>query len=70
MSYMYNGKDSRQHLRMTSGRDEVEEGMHPVVAEARVTLDTRLLSKNVVVLTLEVANDLLEAFHRDLRVSA
>ena len=46
---------------MTSGGDEVEEGVHPVVAEARVTLDTRLLGKDVIVLALEVANDLLEA---------
>ena len=46
---------------MTGGRDEVEEGVHPVVAEARVTLDTRLLGKDVIVLALEVAHDLLEA---------
>ena len=50
-----------KHLRVSSGRDKVEEGMNPVVAEARVTLDTRLLSENVVVLTLEMANNLLEA---------
>ena len=35
--------------------------MDTVVPEARVTLDTRLLSENVVVLTLEMANNLLEA---------
>ena len=46
---------------MSGGWDEVEEGVHPVVAEAGVTLDTRLLGKNVVVLALKVANDLLEA---------
>ena len=46
---------------MSSGRDEVEQGMDTVVAETRVTLDTRLLSENVVVLTLEMANNLLEA---------
>ena len=41
--------------------DKVEEGVHSVVAEAWVTLDTRLFGENVVVLPLEVANDLLEA---------
>ena len=46
---------------MSSGRDEVEQGMDTVVAETRVTLDTRLLSEDVVVLTLEMANNLLEA---------
>ena len=45
---------------MTSGRDEVEEGMHPVVPETRVTLDTRLLREDVVVLAFEVAHDFLE----------
>ena len=46
---------------MASGRDEVEESMNPVVAETRVTLDTGLLRKNVIVLALEMANNLLEA---------
>ena len=45
---------------MTSGRDEVEEGMHPVVPETRVTLDTRLFREDVVVLAFKVANNLLE----------
>ena len=45
---------------MTSGRDEVEEGMHPVVPETRVTLDTRLFRENIVVLAFKVANNLLE----------
>ena len=34
--------------------------MHSVVAEAWVTLDTRLLGENVIVLALEVTHDLLE----------
>jgi hypothetical protein len=46
---------------VTRRGDEVQERMHTVIPEARVTLDTRLLSQNVVVLTLEVANDFLEA---------
>ena len=45
---------------MTSGRDEVEEGMHPVVPETRVTLNTRLFREDVVVLAFKVANNLLE----------
>ena len=52
---------SECNIRVTSGRDKIEEGMDTVVPEARVTLDTRLLSENVVVLTLEMANNLLEA---------
>jgi hypothetical protein len=35
--------------------------VHAVVAEAGVTLDARLLGEDVVVLSLEVANDLGEA---------
>ena len=45
---------------MASGRDEVEESMNPVVAETRVTLDTRLFRENIVVLAFKVANNLLE----------
>lgn len=43
---------------MASGGDEVEHGMHTIVPEARVTLDTRFLGQNVIVLPLEVADDL------------
>jgi hypothetical protein len=46
---------------MAGGGDEVEHGVDTIVSEAGVTLDTRLLSKNVIVLPLEVANDLGEA---------
>ena len=45
---------------MTGGWDEVEEGVDTVVPEARVTLDTRLLSENVIVLAFEIANNFLE----------
>jgi len=48
---------------VTGRSDEVEEGMHTVVAESRVTLNTRLLGKNVVVLALKVARDLTEAIN-------
>ena len=46
---------------MASRGDEVEHGVNTIVSEAGVTLDTRLLSKNVIVLPLEVADDLGEA---------
>ena len=45
---------------LTSRLDEVEQDVHTVVAEARVTLDPALLGKNVVVLALEVGADLAE----------
>lgn len=46
---------------MASGSDKVEKSMDTVVAEAWVTLDSRLLGQNVVVLALEVPNNLREA---------
>ncbi len=46
---------------MAGWRDEVEHGVDAVVPEAGVTLDTRLLRQNVVILSLEEANDLREA---------
>ncbi len=46
---------------MASRGDKVKHGVHPVVPEARVTLDTRLLGKNVIILPLKVANNLGEA---------
>ena len=45
---------------MASRRNEVEKSMNTVVAETRVTPDTRFFSENVIVLTLEVADDFLE----------
>jgi hypothetical protein len=46
---------------VSGGRDEVEENVDAVVAEAGVTLDARLLGQDVVVLPLEVADDLGKA---------
>ena len=46
---------------VASGGDKVEERMHAVVSEAGVTLDAGLLSQNVIVLSLEVADNLGEA---------
>lgn len=45
---------------MARRRDEVEKGMDAVVLETRVTLDTRLLCEDIVVLPFEVAHDFLE----------
>lgn len=47
--------------------------MDAVVAEARITLDARLLSQDIVVLAFEVANNLLETEEgsiMDFRASA
>lgn len=49
---------------MAGRGDEVEQGVDSVVSEARVTLDTRLLGKNVVVLSLEVPNNFGETVSR------
>lgn len=43
---------------MTGRGDEVKHGVDTVVSEARVTLDTRLLGQDVVILSLKVANNL------------
>ena len=51
----------RDNLPMTSWGDEVQHGMHSVVPESRVTLDTRLLGQDIVILSLEVADDFGEA---------
>ena len=49
---------------MAGRRDKVEQGVNPVVSEARITLDTRLLGQNVVVLSLEVTNNFRETVSR------
>ena len=43
---------------MARRRDEVQECMDTIVAEARITLDPGLFCKNSIVLSFEVANDL------------
>jgi hypothetical protein len=43
---------------MASGGDEVEHGVHTIVSKAGVSLDTRFLSKDVIVLPFQVPNDL------------
>lgn len=46
---------------VASGGDEVKEDVDTVVSEAGVTLNSGLLSKDVIVLALEVADNLAEA---------
>lgn len=48
------------HVRMTGRRDEVQQSMDSVIPETGITFDARLFGKNVVVLTLEVADNFLE----------
>ena len=57
----HNYSRREEYSRVTSGGDEVEQSVHPVVAEARVTLDTGLLGQDIIVLAFEVADNLLEA---------
>lgn len=53
--------DPKGCLPVASGGNEVEHGVDTVVPESGVTLDTRLLGQNIVILSLEIANDLREA---------
>ena len=54
---------------MTSRRDEIQKSVDAIVTEARVPLDARLLSKDIVELTLQVTNNLLEpVLHHQLRL--
>ncbi len=46
---------------MAGGCDKVQKHVNSVVTESRVTLDTRLLRKNIIVLSLEIADNLAEA---------
>ena len=43
--------------------DEVQQNVYAIVSEARITLDARLLSKDVIVLPLKVADNFREAIH-------
>ena len=45
---------------MASGCNEVKHGMDSVVSESGVTLNTRLLGQDIIVLPLEVSNNLRE----------
>lgn len=41
--------------------------MNTVITEARVTLNSGLFSQNIVILSLQIANDLLEAIAMRMR---
>ena len=45
---------------MAGGRDEVKYYVYAIVHETRITLDSRLFSKDMVVLSLKVLHDLGE----------
>lgn len=47
---------------MARGSDKVEQSMNAIVTEAWVTLDTRLFCENVIILSLEIANNFTKAF--------
>lgn len=55
---------------MASGRDEVEQGMHSVIPETRVTPDPGLFSEDIVILAFKVSDNLLEAGKRIELVTA
>lgn len=46
---------------MSRRGNKVEKSMNTIVAESWVTLNARLLRKNIIVLSLEIANNLAEA---------
>lgn len=48
-------------LPMTGGGDKVEEGVDTVVAETGVTLNPGLLRQNIIVLSFQISENLLEA---------
>lgn len=58
------------NIRMAGGRDEVEQGMHSVIPETRVTPDPGLFSEDIVILAFKVSDNLLEAGKRIELVTA
>lgn len=50
-----------QNIRVTSRGDEVQQSVNSVIPETGVTFNTRLLSKDVIVLAFKMTNDFLEA---------
>lgn len=51
----------KNNIRVTRRRNEVKKSVNTVVPEARVTLDSRLLCKDIIILTFKISNDLLES---------
>ena len=52
------------YARMPRGGDEIQQSVHPVVPEPGVTPDPGFFRKDVVVLTFQVANNLLKSVKR------
>jgi hypothetical protein len=46
---------------MAGRSNEVQKSVNTIVAEAGVTLDTRLLRKNIIILALKIANNFTKA---------
>lgn len=53
--------DRMRHSRMPCRRDEIQQRVHTIVLEPRVSLDARFFGEDVVVLDFEVGEDFLEA---------
>lgn len=51
---------------MTSRGNEVQHGVYSIVPESGVSLDTRLLGQDVVILSLEIPNNLRKAASRSI----
>ena len=58
---MFDEREVSENVPMASRGDEVEESVHTIVAETGVTLDTRLLGENIIVLSLKIANNFSKA---------
>ena len=46
---------------MAGRSDKVEQSMNTIIPESGITLDTRFLCKDVIILTLKMPNDFREA---------
>jgi hypothetical protein len=51
----------QDYLPVSCRSDEVEESMNTIIAETRITLDTGLLCKNIIVLSFQITDNLTEA---------
>ncbi len=49
------------HIPVAGWGDKVKKCVDAVVSEARVTLDPRLFRQNIIILSFQIAEDLLEA---------
>lgn len=54
-----------EDVRMTGRSDKVEKRMNAVVSESRISFNPTFLGENIVVLSLQVANNLGESMIQD-----